>query len=492
MPPNNPLWRSLADLPEELIELTLRSITCQSSLAAAALTSRQLYRIAQPILIGLVSIFASDDGKPLEQYDNRRRFQQALMDQPDLASSVKTLKLFRFDVEDARMEAYENNGGYILQEVASSIPALLNSLPHLEVLDASEYLERCLCQSPIIPTIDLWLHTFCQNYMSMFGRPLVSIPPPVCFTRLKVLHVSVILYSEWNLYPLFRLPNLEHLGLHRLTVWEDFDGRADWLRVTSEDCPIKTLSLTNLRLESWPEEDSNLLYAIADVLKHLQTLNITTVNRGHATLALKAFKQRIPQLQTIEAYQNIKDPSELRRIEFENELERDFHERHLANLLADEWRNDWLFSALASAPTLKVLHLNVTDLHTPVSLKDVPGPLDWRASMPNLANYYRDEVFAYASEGDFEDCWNRIQIPLSPAVEEVYLHLRATDMRRYGIGLLHALTQLGLNLPAGAPRLRRVGMVVKENNGERDMEVVWREMAGLLRRKGVVLWRIGA
>lgn len=493
MPPDNPPRRSLADLPEELIELTLRSITCQSSLAAAALTSRQLYRIAQPILTESVSIFASDDDKPLAQYDNRRRFQQALMDQPDLASSVKTLKLFRFGAEIATMGAFANGGFHMWpQEVASSIPALLNSLPHLEVLDASEYLERSLRRCPIILTIDLWLYKFCQNYMPMFGWPLVSTPPPVCFTRLKVLHVSVILYSEWDLYPLFRLPNLEHLGLHRLTIWDDFDGRVDWQWVSSEDCPIKTLSLTNLHLEMWPEDDNNQLYTIAGVLKHLQTLNITAVNRGHATLALNAFEQRIPQLQTLEAYQNIKDPPELRRIEHETEFERNFHERHLANLLTDEWRNDWLFSALASAPTLKVLHLDVADLHTPASLKDVPGPVDWSASMPALTTYYRDEVYAYASEGDFEDCSNRIQIPLSPAVEEVYLHLRATDMRRYGIGLLHALTQLGLDLPAAAPRLRRVGMVVKENNEERDTEIVWSEMGELFRQKGVVLWRVGA
>lgn len=112
--------------------------------------------------------------------------------------------------------------------------------------------------------------------------------------------------------------------------------------------------------------------------------------------------------------------------------------------------------------------------------------------MLGLTTYYRDEVFAYASEGAFEDCWNRVQMPLPPAVEEVYLHLRATDMRRYGIGLLHALTQLGLDLPACAPKLRRVGMVVKENNEERDTGVVWREMAGLFRGKGVALWRAGA
>lgn len=151
-----------------------------------------------------------------------------------------------------------------------------------------------------------------------------------------------------------------------------------------------------------------------------------------------------------------------------------------------------MFTALDSAPALRVLRLDVTDLHTPASLKDVPGPLDWSASIPNLTNYYRDEVFAYASDGASDDCWNRVQIPLSPAVEEVYLHLRATDMRRFGIGLLHALTQLGLDLPASAPRLRRVGMVVKENIGEKDTGVVWREVAGFFRAKGVVLWRVGA
>ena len=84
-----------------------------------------------------------------------------------------------------------------------------------------------------------------------------------------------------------------------------------------------------------------------------------------------------------------------------------------------------------------------------------------------------------------------MQIPLSPAVEELYLHLRATDMRRFGIGLLYALTQLGLDLPTCAPRLRQVGMVIKENNSGQDTGVVWREMAGLFRGKGVVLWQVG-
>jgi hypothetical protein len=279
----------------------------------------------------------------------------------------------------------------------------------------------------------------------------------------------------------------------------EYDSTDDsWL--TIKDRTIKTLSLTNLDVEMWPDGATNLLLTMATILKHLQTLDITAVNRGHATLALSAFKQRIPQLQTLEAYQNIEDPPERRRETFEykdddedeDEDEQDEYAQDLANRLADEWRNDWMFIALDSAPALRVLRLDVTDLHTPASLKDVPGPLDWSASMPNLTNYYRDEVFAYASDGASDDCWNRVQIPLSPAVEEVYLHLRATDMRRFGIGLLHALTQLGLDLPASAPRLRRVGMVVKENIGEKDTGVVWREVAGFFRAKGVVLWRVGA
>jgi hypothetical protein len=517
----DPLWRSLADLPEELIELTLRSITCQSSLAAAALTSRQLHRIAQPILIESVSIFVSPNRKILKQYDNRRRFQQALMEQPDLASSVKTLKLFRFDAKVSyRQETPENNGRFFMGELNSLIPVLLSSLPHLEVLDASEYLQHRLSHSPIMWAIDLWLKTSYENYTPIFTEYLSLAPPPVRFTRLKVLDVSMVYYCSNSYFvPLFRLPNLEHLGLHHLTIRDD-DWVVDRCWRAIEDCPIKSLSLTNLHIISWtnlhiiprPNDDRNLLHTMATILKHLQTLDITAVDRGHATLALNAFKQRIPQLQTLEAYRNIDHPPEQRGIVLEDQDEQDLDDKDaddadaddegtddedldnqdLINRLADEWRNDWLFPALASAPALKVLRLDVTDLHIPVSLKEVPGPLDWNTSMPNLAAYYRNEVYAYASEGAFEDCWNRMQIPLSPAVEEVYLHLRATDMRRYGIGLLHALTQLGLDLPASAPKLRRVGMVVRENNEERDTGAVWREMAGLFRGKGAVFWRVGA
>lgn len=499
MPPVDPLRRSLANLPEELIEHILQSITCQSSLTAAALTSRQLHRITQPILNESVSIFVSRNGKPLKQYDNRRRFQQALMEQSDLASSVKTLKLFRKDAEvDQLLMDLGDNYCCILGDVASSIPGLLSSLEHLEVLDASEYFEHEFNHSPIMQSIDLWANTACGNYTPMFDWHRLPIDPPLCFFRLKVLHVSPILNCEGDLDLLFRLPNLEYLGLHRLSLLE-YDSTDDsWL--TIKDRTIKTLSLTNLDVEMWPDDATNLLLTMSTILKHLQTLNITAVNHGHATLALSAFKQRIPQLQTLEAYQNIEDPPERRRETFEykdddedeDEDEQDEYAQDLANRLADEWRNDWMFTALDSAPALRVLRLDVTDLHTPASLKDVPGPLDWSASIPNLTNYYRDEVFAYASDGASDDCWNRVQIPLSPAVEEVYLHLRATDMRRFGIGLLHALTQLGLDLPASAPRLRRVGMVVKENIGEKDTGVVWREVAGFFRAKGVVLWRVGA
>jgi len=123
MPLVDPLRRSLANLPEELIEHILQSITCQSSLTAAALTSRQLHRIAQPILNESVSIFVSRNGKPLKQYDNRRRFQQALMEQSDLASSVKTLKLFRKDAEvDQLSMDLGDDDCCILGDVASSIP----------------------------------------------------------------------------------------------------------------------------------------------------------------------------------------------------------------------------------------------------------------------------------------------------------------------------------------------------------------------------------
>lgn len=501
MPPIDPLRRSLADLPEELIELIFQSTTSQSSLAAAALTSRQLHRIAQPILIKSVSIFVSSGGEFLKQLDNRRRFQQALMEQPDLASSVKTLKLFHFDPE--------NNGLNFFQEFASSIAELLSSLPHPEVLDVPECLEYDPTPSPIIGTIDLWAYKFSEHYTPIFDWTHFTTPPPACFTWLKVLHVCIIPSFEGHLDPLFRLPNLEHLALHRLSIYDETIS-GNWS--TIQDCPIKSLSLTKLHLDSWPDDNGNLLSTIATVLKHLQTLNITAVlGRGHASVALLAFKQRIPQLSTLEAYRNMEHVPEPRKLLLEDDQvhfqdqdlddedtvngdldDQDYYDQDLVNRLADEWRNDWLFSALISAPALKVLRFDVTDLHTPVSLKDVPGPLDWNTSMPNLAAYYRDEVFAYASEGAFEDCWNRVQIPLSPAAEEVYLHLRATDMRRYGIGLLHALTQLGRDLPASAPKLRRVGMVVKENNGERDTAVVWREMAGLFRGKGVVLWRVGA
>jgi hypothetical protein len=498
----DPLRRSLAHLPEELIELTLRYITCQSSLAAAALTSRQLHRIAQPILIESVSIFVSPNRRVLKQYDNRRRFQQALIDQPDLASSVKTLKLFRFDVKVSdRQETPENNGLFFMGELNSLILVLLSSLPRLEVLDASEYLQHTLGHNPIMWAIDLWLKTSCANYTPVFPDYLSLAVPPVRFTWLKVLDVSIVYYySDRYFVPLFRLPNLEHLGLHHLTIRdEDWVVDRGWRAI--EDCPIKSLSLTSLHIKSWPDldiiprptDDRSLLHLMATILKRLQTLDITAVDRGHATLALKAFRQRIPQLQTLEAYRNINHAPEQWGIDLEDPDEQDLDdEEDLMNRLADEWRNDWLFPALDSAPALNVLRFDVTDLHIPVSLKGFPGPLDWNTSMPNLAAYYRDEVYAYASEATFDDCWNRVQIPLSPAVEEVYLHLQATDMRRYGIGLLHALTQLGLDLPASAPKLRRVEMVVKENNGERDTGVVWREFAGLFRGKGVVLWRVGA
>lgn len=488
-----PLRRSLADLPEELIELILQSITCQSSLAAAALTSRQLHRIAQPILIESVSIVVSADGELSGHHDNRRRFRKALMEQPDLASSVKTLKLFQFDPDDPAAEDSRHNGCLYLQDLANIIAPLLNSLPNLEVLDVSECLEHDIIPGSILGVIDLWAHQVCEHYTPNFFCLRTPAPPPACFTCLKVLHVSMLRCVEY-LNPLFRLPNLEHLGLHDLTTSNGAIFRkSNW--PTTQDCPIKVLSLTNLHLEGWHDEDSNyLLYAMATVLKHLQTLNITALSRGHAFVALLAFKQCIPQLSTLEVHQNMEHPPEPPKkvLEDDDDLDdQDDDEQNLANLLADERRNDWLFPALASAPALKVLHLDVTELHTPASLAYVPDLLDWSTSMPNLTNYYDSEVYPYASNGDFEDCWNRVQIPLSPAVEELYLHLRATDMRRFGIGLLYALTQLGLDLPTCAPRLRQVGMVIKENNSGQDTGVVWREMAGLFRGKGVVLWQVG-
>ncbi|KAF3003679.1 hypothetical protein E8E13_008615 [Curvularia kusanoi] len=502
----DPIRRRLDNLAEELINDILQCVSSKASLAAVSLTSRKLHRIVEPILYDNISLFVSYDGRPFQvppdypngtfaklysvrgkewneanrsslQHDNIRRFRRAIQDRPVLASYVKTLKISRLD-RTVTLTGCCNQTRHPLPSPGDSmdqnpVPKLLCRLPSLKSLDTSQYL-RCSTQwCPVIYSINPLQYGLDRG-------------PPPDFTWLKDVQIHCGSgHPASDLEPLFRLPNLKDLGLHKTGNFIAFDSSemASWLSI--KNCPIETLSLINCHLFWWHEEGklaSNPYYIFSAVAKRLENLHITSNQPRHAPLILSAFKRRIPQLQTLEISRNLEHPP--------NNYLKMHYSPVLKAHLSDIWRNQWILSALQDASDLRTLHLDVTDFGTPISLQNLLISQRDTQLPPHAWAYFVRHVLPYISAADG---FMQAQLPVSPVMEELVLHFQSTDMQRFGLGLVYALTCLARSMPTAAPQLKRVVIVVEKRVSKRRRnmfqhgKVIWRELGHLLRRVGVEL-----
>lgn len=339
---------ALDQFPEELLDRIVFFLRHQSSLAAAALTSRKLNRIATPYLYTAISLTATRPGKTVlttfedpmasnqagaraglihAKYDsisldkcNMSHFISTIIRRPDLRQHVQYLELLRQDsgcvaraagsrrvegllhvselIREARGSVFDRESlrpATISDPVREAVQAVLRMLPNVQCLDCSGY------------HTDIPAHAVLDE----IGPRTMFPTNHHCFGQLRHFKLDCKTESFFTgLHPLFTLPNLESLCLLRLQLnvvtatiaearvhaWERLVPSRSIIKMEISGVVYDTLSIATTS----PSPNVAPMGMLFFACERLKSLTVTTPSAGLQRVLHDSFGQYLSTIENLD------------------------------------------------------------------------------------------------------------------------------------------------------------------------------------------------